>query len=219
MNKDLVRMLAIAAALFAAMGAAAFLYIQQRDAAKLAEAEAIAKAEADRFERPHSRSLGPDDAPVTLVEFFDPECESCRAVHGGVKALLERYPESVRLVLRYMPLHGNSKYAATALEAAGEQGQYFTFLDTLYHYQPIWGSHRDPRPELIPVYADELGLDMERFKKALENPAYMRRVEIDQEDGKALGVKGTPSFFVNGKPLLRLDFKELVGMIESELGR
>ncbi len=219
MNKDLVRMLAIAAGLLALMGGAAYFYIQQRDAAKLAEAEALAKEEAQRFERPHSRSMGPADAPVTLVEFFDPECESCRAVHPGIKNLLKRYPESVRLVLRYMPLHGNSTYAATALEAAGEQGQYFAFLDTLYHYQPIWGSHQSPRPELIPVYADELGLDMEAFRKGLESPEYRRRVEIDHADGKALGVKGTPTFFVNGKPLLRLDFRELVKMIEAELGR
>jgi protein-disulfide isomerase len=219
MNKDVLRMLSIAAIGVALTAVAAYVYVQQRDAEKLAEAAAIAREEAQRFERPHSRSLGPDDARVTLTEFFDPECESCRAVHPMVKTLLERYPKSLRLVLRYMPLHKNSVYAASALEAAGEQGMYWPMLETLYHYQPVWGSHHQPRPDLIPGYAKELGLDMQAFDASVGKEVYRQRIAMDHEDGKALGVRGTPTFFVNGRPLLRLDYSELVALIEGELGR
>ena len=201
------------------MGAAAMFYTQNRDAEKLAEAEAIAAEQAQRFERSGNHTLGPKNAKVTLVEFFDPECESCKAVHPMVKEVLKRYPKSVRLVLRYMPLHANSVYAATALEAAAEQGEFWPMLDTLYHYQPIWGSHQAPRPELIPGYADELGLDMEAFQASMANPDHRSLIERDKRDGVALGVKATPTFFVNGRPLLRLNFSALIALIEDELGR
>lgn len=219
MNKDILRMGIIAAVLVAVMGVAAAFYLRSRDAERTIEAEKIAVEEADRFERPHSRSLGPEDAPVTLVEFFDPECESCRAVHPMVKQLLQRYPEQLRLVMRYMPLHNNSVYAATALEAAGEQGQYWQMLESLYYYQPIWGSHHAPRPELIPTYAAELGLDMTAFEIAMKRGGYRTQIEQDRQDGKALGVQGTPTFFVNGRMLPSLNQRALVAMIEEELRR
>ncbi len=219
MNRDIVRMGAIAAVLVIAMGVAAALYQTSRDEQRTAEVAEIANEQSELFERPHSRTLGPKDAPVTVVEFFDPECESCRAVHPSIKLLLERYPKSVRLVVRYMPLHGNSVHAATALEAAGEQGQYWEMLESLFHNQPTWGSHHAPRPELIPTYASELGLDMTAFAAALERPQYRRLIELDRADGKALGVRATPTFFVNGRPLLTLDVRLLISMIEEELGR
>lgn len=219
MNKDLMRMLWIAAVLVAITAGAALIYSSQRDTAERAEAAAIAKQEENRFERSHSRSLGPATAKVTLVEFFDPECESCRAVHPVVKQLLKQYPADLRLVMRYMPLHGNSVYAAMALEAAGEQGMYWEMLERLFHYQPIWGNHHDPKPELIPVYADELGLDMGQFQSDVTRPSYRTLVEIDRADGQALGVRGTPTFFVNRRRVLRLDGPELAQMIEQELAK
>lgn len=219
MNSDMKKMAAIAIVLIAVMAGGALVYTKGRDAEKRARADAIAQEHASTFERPHSRSLGPDDARVTLTEFFDPECESCRAIHPGVKELLKRYPKNLRLVVRYFPLHANSVYAATALEAAGEQGKYWEMLDALFHYQPIWGSHHKPRPELIPVYADEIGLDMAAFEASMKKEIHATRIGIDRADGKKLEVRGTPTFFVNGRRLLSLDYSALVDLVEDELGR
>ena len=80
-----------------------------------------------------------------------------------------------------MPLHGNSVYAATALEAAGEQGRYWDMLDALFHYQPRWGSHHHPKPELIPVYADEIGLDMGAFETAIPYVANPSQLDDDND--------------------------------------
>ena len=169
--------------------------------------------------RRHSRVLGPKDAKVTLVEFLDPECESCRAIYPMVKHLLGEYGNRVRLVVRYMPLHPNSMYAASALEAAGEQGRYWEMLETLFINQPRWGSHHDPKPELIPGLAEQIGLDMEAFRRSVNSNAHRAIVEADRKDGESLGVTGTPTFFVNGKRLETLGYETLKALIDQELAR
>jgi protein-disulfide isomerase len=167
--------------------------------------------------RANSPSLGPADAPVTIVEFLDPECESCRAAFPVVKELLERYDGQVRLVVRYFPLHNNSVLAASATEAAGEQGKYWEMQELLFERQPEWGEQSTPQTARIIQYASELGLDSDQFLAALENPAYREKVERDQADGTALGVTGTPTFFINGRPLETLSYEGLVAAIEAEL--
>jgi protein-disulfide isomerase len=169
--------------------------------------------------RPHSHTLGPPDAKVTLVEFLDPECESCRAMYPMVKHLLGEYSGRVRLVIRYMPFHPNSLFAAAALEAAAEQGRYWDMLETLFANQPQWGSHHDPKPHLIPELARGIGLDMAAFGEAMTNPAARQKVEIDRADGQSLGVTGTPTFFVNGKRLERLGYEPLKALIDEALAK
>ena len=217
MNKDLRRILTVAGALVGVTLLAAFLYTGHREAEQSRTVEAVAAADASVFVRPHSRILGPMDAEVTVVEFFDPECEACRAVYPMVKRLLAEHPDDVRLVLRYMPLHGNAAYAASVLEAAGEQGRYWDMLETLLRHQPEWGSHHAPRPELIPQYAEQIGLDVQAIEEAVKSGRYRELVEIDHRDGIALGVRQTPTFFVNGKRLDQLGYAPLKAMIEQEL--
>lgn len=167
--------------------------------------------------RPDSPSLGPMLARVTVVEFLDPECESCRAMHPVTKRIMSEYEGRMRLVIRYMPLHGNSVYAATALEAAGAQGRYWDMLDILFQYQPEWGDHRAPKPELIPKLAARIGLDMKAFEQSLNDPAHRKKIERDLEDGKRVGVTGTPTFFVNGKILEGLGYESLKTLIDKAL--
>jgi protein-disulfide isomerase len=218
-NRDVVRLGAIAGALILALIIGAQLYqgsVEEERSAELADA---ARSIPSVFERPHSRSLGPADARVTIVEFLDPECESCRAMYHPVKRLLAQHPEDVRLVIRYMPLHGNSVLAAGALEAAGAQGRYWEMLESLFANQPDWGNHHQPRPELIPGYARELGLDMAAFDRFIETGPYRDFVDADRTDGIALGVRGTPTFFVNERLLVRLGYEPLKAMVEQELAR
>ena len=223
MRKDVYKLVGVAAVLLGAFAIAAFFYLrdQRRDGAEqvAAQTRIAEKAPTDDtvFVRPHSRRLGPRDAKVTVVEFLDPECESCRAMYPMVKNLLDQYDGRVRLVIRYMPLHPNSLYAAGALEAAGEQGRYWEMLETLFRHQPVWGSHHHPRPELIPGYAREVGLDMQAFERSLSAGAHRSIVEADHADGRTLGVTGTPTFFVNGRLLERLGHDTLQALIVEEL--
>jgi len=163
------------------------------------------------------RTQGPKAARVTLVEFVDPECESCRLMHPITKKVLAEFPGQVHFVLRYMPFHANSAYAASALEAAARQGQYWESLDILFEKQPEWGSHENPRPQLILGYLEELGLDRSRLEADMKDPLIAARIERDKLDGLALGVNGTPSFFINGKMLQGLGEIPLRNAIQQEL--
>ena len=165
----------------------------------------------------HSPRLGLDTAPVTVVEFLDPECESCSAFYPTVKKVLREFDGKVQLVVRYMPLHNNSAYAASVLEATRPEGRYWEALEMLFARQPEWASHHAPRPELIMVYMEELGLSVDHLENVSQEPEIKRRILQDQEDGLQLGVMRTPAFFINGKLLPRLDYRSLREAIEREL--
>ena len=167
--------------------------------------------------RPHSPRLGPDAAPVTVVEFLDPECETCSAFYPTVKKVLREFDGRVQLVVRYMPLHNNSAYAASVLEATRPEGRYWEALEMLFARQPEWASHHAPRPELIMVYMKELGLSADHLENVSQEPEIKRRILQDQDDGLQLGVMRTPAFFINGKLLSRLDYRSLREAIEREL--
>jgi len=172
-----------------------------------------------RLVRPDSATLGVAGAPVTIVEFLDPECESCRAAFPFVKQLLEEYDERVRLVVRYFPLHNNSVLAATATEAAGAQGMYWEMQEMLFSRQSEWGEQQTPQTGLFVSYATELGLNIEQFTADLQNPDYLAKIERDRADGQALGVTGTPTFFINGRQVEELSADSIIAMIEEELAR
>lgn len=175
--------------------------------------------------RPDSPTLGAADAPVTLVEFLDPECESCAAFAPVVKRILAQYDGKVRLVIRYMPLHPNSLRAATLLEAAGEQGKYWEAMDYLFQKQPEWGTKHGPPTAAPPPdinvlfdkYAKELGLDVEKINSAIKENRFQAKLQRDLKDGQSLGVRQTPSFFVNGRKLARFSESDLRALIEDEL--
>jgi protein-disulfide isomerase len=183
-----------------------------------------------RLVRPDSPALGPADAPVTVVEFVDPECESCAAFHPTLKRILKDYEGKVRLVVRYMPLHPNSLLAANYTEGAGEQGKYWEMQELLFRRQSEWGeihghgpqiaaaaARREPAPVLFDRYASELGLDVERVRAAIQENCYAAKVERDMRDGQGLGVRQTPTFFVNGRMLMRFGEAPLRALIDEEL--
>jgi protein-disulfide isomerase len=167
--------------------------------------------------RPHSPFLGPEEAPVTVVEFLDPECESCRVMYPMVKQLMSEFDGRMRLVIRYMPLHGNAVYASSLLEAARAQDKYWEFLDIMMARQPEWASHAAPRPDLLLTYAPMVGIDVDKMKADAEDPQVRIRILQDQTDGQTLGVNGTPTFFINGRELTRLSFADLRAAIQSQL--
>jgi protein-disulfide isomerase len=175
--------------------------------------------------REDSPTLGAANAPVTIVEFLDPECESCRAFNPTVKKILKEYDGKVRLVVRYMPLHPNSPLAVTYTEAAGEQGKYWQMQEMLFQRQSEWGTRHGPPtsekpadvPALFEKYAMELGLDLEKINAAVKENRYAAKLNRDKKDGQSLGARQTPTLFVNGRKLVRLYETDLKSLIDEEL--
>ncbi len=213
MKNDKYLLGAIVVGLVAAFALGANWYRQQ----ETTQVQQAAVEGADRLIRPHSPTLGPATAPVTLVEFLDPECEACAAMHPIVKQLLREFEGRLRLVVRYMPLHANSVYAASLLEAARADDKYWDLMDVFFARQPEWASHDRPRPDLLAVYARDLGLDPRRLGAATTNPETERRIRQDADDGAALGVTRTPTFFVNGRPLAQIGYEPLRAAIATAL--
>lgn len=138
---------------------------------------------------------GPDDAPVTLVEYGDFECPYCGMAHPIVKAAQRQLGDQLRLVFRHFPLaeaHPHARLAAQAAEAAGAQGQFWEMHDMLFEHQDAL------EPEDLIGYAEQLGLDKLQFTRELKDGIYEKRVREDFRSGVRSGVNGTPTFFVNG---------------------
>lgn len=163
-------------------------------------------------------SKGETNAPVTIVEFFDPECEGCGAFHPLLMRIMDEYQGKVKLVARYMLFHGNSQFAAFALEGAGAQGKYWELYNILLERQREWG-HQEPGSvnHIFEKYAQEIGLDVAKFKSAFGDTNYSAIFAKDIAEGKALGVKGTPTFFINGEMLSRLSYQDLRNAIDAAL--
>ena len=123
---------------FAAFALGVSLYRKQSQSA----VDQTVRAEQTRLVRMHSPVLGPQSAPVTIVEFFDPACETCRAFYPIVKSLMAKYPDEVRLVIRYAPFHQGSDQVVKLLEAAKRQGQYQPVLEAVLQAQPTWPTTR-----------------------------------------------------------------------------
>lgn len=171
--------------------------------------------------RPESHRLSSaQDGKVTVVEFLDFECEGCRAAYPAVEDLRTEYDGRVSFVIRYFPLpsHRNAELAARAVESAARQGQLVGMYHLMYETQAEWGERRDSQRETFVGFARDLGLDVGRFERDLDDPAVAQRVIDDRDDGLALGVTGTPTFFVNGDPLTPgSGYDELKAMIDREL--
>jgi protein-disulfide isomerase len=133
--------------------------------------------------------------------------------------LLQENEGKVQLVVRYAPFHPNSRFAIKILEAARKQGKYWEVMEVLFQYQPQWGDHHHPQPELIWKYLPESGVDVARIKEDMNDPAIDEMIEKEIQDLKDLGVRGTPTFFVNGRPLERFGFEPLRELIADELKR
>ena len=145
-------------------------------------------------ERDHIR--GPDDAPVTLVEYGDFECSYCGQAEGVIRELLSSLGDDVRYVWRQLPLndvHPSAQIAAEASEAAAAQGKFWEMYDLLLSHQG------DLRPRDLVGYARELGLDVDRFQDELRRREYAPRISEDVASADESGVSGTPTFFINGR--------------------
>ncbi len=177
----------------------------------------VTASKQEQLVRFHSPSVGNASARVTIVEFFDPACEACRAFHPAVKEILRAYPEDVRLVLRYAPFHKGSDVVIKLLEAAKVQGKFLPVLDAVLEAQPQWASHTRPNTELAFLAAEKVGLNMERARVDMISPSLSKILEQEIQDITALKVTKTPTFFVNGKPLPSFGEDQLRLLVKQEL--
>ena len=179
--------------------------------------EATSVAPKANIQRVGNYTKGPVDAKVTIVEFFDPECEGCAAFHPILQKILSEYPQDVQLVARYMLFHGNSYPAALALEGAGKQGKYWEMYSILLERQNEWSHQEKPVTSIFEGFAKELNLDLTEFNKSYDDLTFQAALAKDVEEGKMLGVRGTPTFFINGQILMNLSYNDLKNAIDKEL--
>ena len=175
--------------------------------------------QADRLVRMHSPTLGPQNAPVTIVEFFDPACETCRAFYPIVKNLMKQYPNDVRLVVRYAPFHQGSDKVVKLLEASKLQGKYWPVLEMLLAAQPQWADHGSPNLDIAYQAAAQAGLDVNQALADAATPAIEAVLQQDIEDLTALEVRKTPSFFVNGRVLPSFGEQQLTALVQEEVAK
>lgn len=217
--------LVIAAVVVVVVGAVVFLSQlgQEAPAAQTASGDGPPTAPPSVVVRPDSHKLSTAaDGKVTVVEFLDLECEACGAAFPDVERLRAEYADRVTFVMRYFPIpsHTNAELAATAVEAAGQQGKLEAMYRKMYETQPTWSEQQTSQREVFFGFARELGLDMAKFEAALDDPATLARVLKDRDDGAALGVQGTPTFFVNGvKHEGPATYDALKAVIEEELAK
>lgn len=158
--------------------------------------------------------MGPENAPVTLIEFSDFQCPYCRRVQSVLKRLMTAYHGQLKLVFRDFPLrqvHPEAQKAAEAAQCANDQGQFWQYHDRLFATTEL-------AVDDLKRYAVEMGLDSDRFNDCLDSDTYSQEVQGDIDDARAAGVNATPSFFVNGLPINgAVPFERFVELVELAL--
>jgi protein-disulfide isomerase len=170
-------------------------------------------------EPPHTH--GPANAPAQLEEFGDFQCPPCGLFHPILEQMEAEFGDQLRVTFRQFPLtpkHQHALIAASASEAAGLQGKFWQMHKLIFEHQNDWKDEFDVRP-IFEGYAQQIGLDVERYKRDLTGSVVSQRVFQDQKRGQSLGVKGTPTVFLNGQevPFTDLPAEKLRVLIKKQI--
>ncbi|MES2336142.1 MAG: thioredoxin domain-containing protein [Pseudomonadota bacterium] len=200
--------------------------VSRRNAADRAAAQAAADVDAEdtsdtdaTLVRANSPVLGPADAPVTLVEFFDPSCEACRYFHPILKRLRATFQTELRIVMRYTMFHQGSDEAVRILETARIQDLFEPVLNALLERQPEWARDGAPNLDLAWQIAGEAGLDLDTAMVDRALPGIVAIINQDNADVQTMGVNATPTFFINGRRLVDASEEVLYQAVRTELGQ
>ena len=167
--------------------------------------------------RMHSPALGNADAPVVIVEFLDPACETCKVFYPLVKQMMAANPDRIRLVVRYAPFHNGSDKVVAVLEAARKQGKFWPALEAVLAAQADWAPNHTPQVALVWKHLDGLGLNLEQMKADMTSPAIANLIAQDLADARFLKVTKTPEFFVNRRPLPSFGYEQLKKLVDDAL--
>ena len=166
------------------------------------------------------RGLGrPGAGGVTFTEFLDFECEACGAAFPAIEQLRREYAGRVTFNVRYFPIdsHKNARNAALAVEAAAQQGKFEDMYKRMFETQPSWAEQDGSQAAVFRGYAKDLGLDMKAFDAAVADPRTDARVQRDVRAGVALGVEGTPTFFIDEERIEPQSFDDLRQQLDAAL--
>lgn len=167
-------------------------------------------------------TIGPDDAPVTLVKFSDFQCPACTSMNGILNEVLDDYEGDIQYVYKHFPLRQIHEYAdvsAQASEAADEFDKFSEMKNTLFENQSEWSeleSQEEVKDQFI-SYAEDLDIDPEEFQEEMEKDEVQDKINEDRDLGNDLGVSGTPTLFINGEQVEVNTFSDLQDRIDSEL--
>lgn len=206
---------AVLAALLTVFAMAGGWYASQQDV----QGKVMSASDRSALIRAHSPSLGSADAPVVIVEFFDPACGTCRTFYPLVKQLMAGHPNRIRLVMRYAPFHKGSDRVVAILEAARRQGKFWSTLEALFASQSQWVSNHTVNADLTWPLLGGTGLNMEQLAIDLTAPDLQQVIAQDLQDANTLGVSQTPEYFVNGRPLPSFGFEQLRQLVDEELAK
>jgi protein-disulfide isomerase len=156
---------------------------------------------------------GPESAPVTIVEWSDFQCPFCGQAKDLVHQILDAYPKDVRFCFKNYPLpfHPNAMPAAKAAVAAQKQGKFFEMHDKMFENQ------RALAPEKYEEWAKEVGLNVDQFKKDMDSPEVAAQITSDMKEAGDVGVRGTPSFFIDGKQPAGRSFELYKSIIDEDI--
>ncbi len=167
------------------------------------------------LEREGAPVKGPADARVTIVEFLDPACGTCRDFHPLLQQIIDRYPGKVRVMLRYAPLHPGSDEVVKMLEAARRQGQFWQALELLFSSQDRWVINHRSQPMRARSILNVLDLDQKKLTDDMNSAEVAQIIQQDIQDGKVLKVRATPEFFVNGRPMPSFGYAQLSQLVKE----
>jgi formate-nitrite transporter family protein len=197
-----------------ALGSGVWLYQSKR--AKAAAAAPKMKEEEAASSGESAHVMGPADAPVTIEEFGDFQCPPCGRLSEPLNQLQKEF--NFRMIYREFPLamHSHSREAAYVAEAAARQGKFWQMHDLLFREQAVWSNSENVRM-LFEAYAAMIQLDLDRFKKDVDSSEVQQQVELDQRRGAVIGVKTTPTIFLNNQALTaqQLNPTELRNVVEA----
>ena len=157
---------------------------------------------------------GNPEAAVTLVEYSDFQCPACAAAQPVVKDIMNEFGNDIRFEYKHFPLpmHPLAEPAARAAEASGQQGKFFEFHDMLFEKQKTWTNSPNPSA-LFVQYAEELGLDVQKFRQHMNASLLSDHISADKKEGGELGISGTPTFFLNGEKMQMTSYNDFYEQI------
>lgn len=166
-------------------------------------------------------TAGEGTAGVTLVEYGDFQCPACGQFYPIVQQIKEKYGDQITFQFRHLPLveiHQNALVSARAAEAAGMQDKFWEMHDLLFEGQQVWSSSTNPTP-IFEGYAEQIGLDLERFQNDMRSPETNRAVQADRAEARRLGLSSTPSFILNGQKIEELprSFEAFSDLIDAAI--
>ena len=170
------------------------------------------------FVRAHATVFGGNKKGVRIVEFMDPQCEACALFHPLSQRVFYEYEKEVQWVIRYLDNHANSKYVIKILQAAQLQNRYNEVLDMIFDTQPLWSVQGQFKPQILWAHLENIsGLNHQKLRQNFDTINIDDMLAQDRKDANALGVRGTPTLFVNGKKLEKLTYQNLLDLVEEHI--